>query len=383
MKNISAIRLVLFFLGYYLNKRPLICKLMVGARLDAGVIDIFCGIGGLSHGFFNQRFKILAGVDIDESCRYAFEANNKAPFIKKSVEEVTAADLNAYFAKVRFKILVGCAPCQPFSSYNREKGKSMDWKLLRDFGRLVSGTKPHVVSMENVPQVTRHGVYEEFVATLEEEGYQVTPEIVFCPDYGIPQRRKRLVLIASRLGKATLIEKTHEPSEYPTVFDAIGNLPQIRAGEASDDDPLHRSRNLTPLNMKRIKSTPEGGGWKSWRKSLRLDCHKKRKGRSFGSVYGRMSWDQPGPTITTECDNLGSGRFGHPEQDRTISIREAALLQTFPKNYKFYRDGSEITFQSMSRHIGNAVPVKLGDVIAESIALHIRGHLKREAHVSI
>lgn len=336
-----------------------------------GVIDVFCGVGGLTHGFHKEGFKIIAGIDVDSSCRYAFEANNEAPFINKSIEKVSSKEVSDLFGKSKIKILVGCAPCQPFSSYNRKKDKSDEWKLLRDFSRLVSETKPDVVSMENVPRIRSHQVFEEFVRNLEKDGYHVSCYSVFCPDYGIPQSRRRLVLFASKFGKVDLIEKTHTPENYKKLEDTIRKLRPIGAGEVDPKDPLHRSRNLSPLNKIRIKSTLEGGGWETWDDAIKLKCHKKKKGASFRAVYGRMRWDQPAPTITTESHQLGSGRFGHPVQDRAISIREAALLQTFPKYYKFFEYKSEITVETLSRHIGNAVPVRLGKVIAKSIKKHL------------
>lgn len=338
---------------------------------SASVIDVFCGIGGLSHGFYKEGFKIIAGIDLDASCKYPFEANNGATFLNKSVENMTSKQISNLFGKSKTKILIGCAPCRPFSTYNRIKKKNDEWKLLREFSRLVIRTEPDVVSMENVPQIRGHRVFAEFVEKLESYNYTVSQYIVFCPDYGIPQRRRRLVLFASRFGKVELIEKTHSPENYRTLRDTIYKLKPILAGEVDSIDPLHRSRYLSPLNLKRIQSTPEGGGWDSWDDSIKLECHRKKGGESFGAVYGRMSWDQPASTITTEFVNLGSGRFGHPEQDRCISIREAALIQTFPKYYRFFEHRSEISYEKLGRHIGNAVPVKLSRVIAKSIKRHL------------
>jgi DNA (cytosine-5)-methyltransferase 1 len=342
----------------------------VSQAADApGVVDVFCGIGGLTHGFLKEDFKILGGIDVDPSCKYAFETNNKAPFIQKSIEDVKPADLKVLYRGCKTKILIGCAPCQPFSPYNRKKNDK--WKLLRNFSKLVSATRPDVVSMENVPQLRAHHVFKEFVRDLKKTGYTVSEYVVFCPDYGIPQRRKRLVLFASKFGEVKLLPKTHSPENYKTVKDAIYGLRPIKSGEVDAKDPLHRARTLSPLNLARIRSTPEGGTWQSWDDSLKLKCHKKKNGRSFKAVYGRMRWDGLGSTITTEFFNLGTGRFGHPAQDRPISIREAALLQTFPKYYKFVREKSDITFVHLARHIGNAVPVKLGRIIAKSIKMHL------------
>ncbi len=341
-----------------------------------GVVDVFCGIGGLTHGFFKEGFKILGGIDVDSSCKCAFESNNKAPFINKSIEDVKPAEVKALFGECKTKILIGCAPCQPFSTYNRRKSENDKWKLLRNFSTLVRDTQPDIVSVENVPQLRSHHVFQEFVSDLKDEHYTVSQYVVFSPDYGVPQRRRRLVVFASKFGEVKLLPKTHSPDNYKKVKHAIFKLRPIKSGEVDPKDPLHRSRKLSPLNLARIRSTPEGGSWQTWDDSLKLKCHKKRKGRSFRAVYGRMRWDDLGSTITTEFHNLGTGRFGHPEQDRPISIREAALLQTFPKYYRFVRNKSDITFVNLSRHIGNAVPVKLGRIIAKSIKNHLEemGH---------
>jgi DNA (cytosine-5)-methyltransferase 1 len=215
-------------------------------------------------------------------------------------------------------------------------------------------------------------VFMDFVTLLSQLGYFVHYEIVNCPDYGIPQNRKRLVLLASRLGGIRLVPKTHDKHNYVTVKDAIGNLPKITDGEFDKNDRLHFARKLTALNKERIRKTPYGGSWKHWSDELKLECHKKESGKSYPSVYGRMKWEEPSPTMTTHCIGYGNGRFGHPEQDRAISLREASLLQTFPIDYKFF-DEKETTFSSViiARQIGNAVPVKLGEVIAKSIKEHL------------
>jgi DNA (cytosine-5)-methyltransferase 1 len=174
-------------------------------------------------------------------------------------------------------------------------------------------------------------------------------------------------LLASRLGNIDLISPTHKKENYVTVKDAIGHLPPLEAGQGCPTDALHRCRALSPLNLQRLKSTPYGGSWKDWPADLMLECHKKESGKSFGSVYGRMVWEEPSPTMTTLCTGIGNGRFGHPVQNRAISAREAALFQTFPITYKFFPNEHEVSLTKASRYIGNAVPPKLGEVIAQSI----------------
>lgn len=341
-----------------------------------GVIDLFCGIGGLSYGMFKKGFDIVAGFDIDDTCKYAYERNNKSKFYNQDIKTVTKEQINNLFKGYDIKILAGCAPCQPFSSYAfKVKDKDKDkYDLLYEFGRLVKETLPDIITMENVSQILsfkEKPVLNDFVDLLQKNKYSVDFKIVYCPDYGIPQTRKRIVLLASRLGEINLISPTHTKKKYKTVRQTIGKLPPIAAGEVCSSDLLHRARSLSELNLKRIRSTPIKGSWKDWDDELILDCHKKDSGKSFGSVYGRMDWDEPAPTMTTLCTGLGNGRFGHPEQDRAISLREAAMFQTFPKRYKFFSPKEEISITKASRYIGNAVPPRLGEITAKSIILHI------------
>lgn len=341
------------------------------------VVDLFCGIGGLSYGMKSKGFKILAGFDIDWTCKYAYETNNEAKFVYKDIKTVTKDDIKPLYSKNAIKVLAGCAPCQPFSSYAfKNKKKDPDkYDLLYEFGRLVEEVRPDIVTMENVIQILNFKekpVLQDFIDRLDTLGYKVEVNQVFCPDYGIPQTRKRLVLLASRMGEIKLIYPTHDKEHYVTVRETIGNLPPISAGEIDKQDPLHRSLALTPINIRRIRATPYGGSWHDWPDELILECHKKKGGKTYGSVYGRMEWDKPSPTMTTQCTGLGNGRFGHPDQDRAISVREAALLQTFPISYKFFSDEESVSIAKASRYIGNAVPPKLGEIVAQSVIDHIK-----------
>jgi DNA (cytosine-5)-methyltransferase 1 len=275
------------------------------------------------------------------------------------------------------KILVGCAPCQPFSSHsNKIKIKKSDkkWNLLSEFRRLIVETRPVIVSMENVPNLSKQQVFSDFVDFLQSSDFHVSYQNVYCPQYGIPQKRKRLVLLASRLGKINLIPPTHLEHEYVTVKETIGDLPKVQSGKTHKNDPLHRTTKLSKLNLERIKKSKPNGTWRDWPESLRLPCHKKESGKTYPSVYGRMSWDEPSPTITTQFYNFGTGRFGHPSQNRALTIREAALLQTFPSDYIFYQERDGISMTKLGIHIGNAVPVRLGEVIGLSIKNHLKAN---------
>lgn len=341
------------------------------------VVDLFCGIGGLSHGFLRQNIDVVAGVDIDESCRYAYEQNNNAQFVCKSITNLTGAALRKLYPPNSFKILVGCAPCQPFSSHankNRQEKKDKRWNLLKEFLRVVDELRPDVVSMENVPQLRKYDIFEEFVEGLEKLKYNVEYSVVYCPNYGIPQNRKRLVLLASksRRQKIALRPPTHNPNSFVTVAESIANLPPIAAGEHNAEDPLHYAGNLTPVNLERIIASVPGGTWEDWPEHLVLPCHRRESGQTYKSVYGRMEWNKPSPTITTQFYNYGTGRFGHPEQNRALTLREGAMLQTFPPQYELLEPGREVSLTELARQIGNAVPVRLGEIIAQSIQTHFR-----------
>jgi DNA (cytosine-5)-methyltransferase 1 len=340
------------------------------------VIDLFCGVGGLTHGFVKEGFKVVAGVDCDKACRYAYETNNNgARFIDKTIEAVTPDEVHRLYPRTHTQVLVGCAPCQPFSSYAKKKRQQNDkWKLLQTFANLVEQVQPHVVSMENVPALIHFNggsVYREFVNCLKKNGYHVTDYVVHCAAYGIPQSRDRLVLFASKHGPIDMIDVTHKPGQYISVRDAISHLSPIEAGGICPDDPLHRASNLAEINLKRIRQSVPGGTWRDWEEELVADCHKKTTGASYDSVYGRMRWNDPAPTMTTQCNGFGNGRFGHPEQDRAISMREAAIFQSFPQDYQFLDPDTKWHVETLARLIGNAVPVKLGQAIASSIKQHI------------
>lgn len=347
------------------------------APVKASIVDLFCGAGGLSHGFHQEGFPIVAGIDFDETCRYAFEKNNKAPFIRKDVAELTSKEVSRLFLPEMPRILVGCAPCQPFSTYN-QKNDDPKWQLLSQFGRLINEVRPDVVSMENVPRLLafRGGtVFEQFVQTLWDADYHVDWKVLYGPDFGLAQTRSRLVLLASRLGKIDLPAPTHKDA-HRSVRDEIGDLPELSHGETSPSDPLHSASRLSPINEKRIEASTPGGTWRDWSKDLVAKCHTVESGRGYSSVYGRMTWDEPSPTITTQFFGFGNGRFGHPDQNRALSLREGAMLQGFPRDYEFVAPGKRIQFKAVGRLIGNAVPVKLGNAIAKAVKSHLKDHAK-------
>ena len=334
---------------------------------------MFCGVGGLTQGLESAGINVALGVDIDSDCEYPYTTNSSASFQLNSVENLPASDINDVFDDAEFKLLAGCAPCQPFSSYTQGRSCSADdrWNLLEHFSRLVQETKPNLVTMENVPRLMREDVFANFLSVLNSEGFNVFHSVVNCADYGVPQHRRRLVLLASQLGPINITKPTTPEGSRITVRQAIGDLPTLSAGETCESDPLHRAGRLSTLNLQRIRASTPGGTWCDWDKDLRAECHTRTSGLTYKSVYGRMSWDAPSPTITTQYYGFGNGRFGHPEQDRAISLREGAIIQGFKKNCKFVPEGETIYRNRIGRLIGNAVPVGLAEAIGISLTQHI------------
>lgn len=339
-------------------------------------VDLFCGIGGLTCGIQKTGIDVIAGYDIEESCKYAYEYNNHAKFILKDIKDISETEIiNLYPKDTDVRILMGCAPCQPFSSYSHRyketENRNKKLNLLDYFGKQIENVQPDIVSMENVPQLIREDVFSNFLQLLENNNYYISWKIVYAPDYGVPQNRKRLLLLASKLGNIKLIDSIYNKNSYITVRDVISHLPKISAGETHETDFLHSSRKLSELNLKRIQSSKPGGTWKDWDENLLPDCYKRKSGESYSAVYGRLEWDKPSSTITTQFPGYGNGRFGHPEQDRALSLREGAIIQTFPDNYKFIKDKKDLNFSKIATQIGNAVPPKLGEIIGLSIKKHL------------
>lgn len=342
-------------------------------------VDLFCGAGGLSLGLHKAGIKVKAGVDFESACEFPFEFNiPKAKFIHTDISLLPSDKVKNQYATNSIQLLAGCAPCQPFStlSNGKDRKKNDKWPLLRHFGRLVEEIKPELVTMENVPVLMSQEIFQEFVTLLKRNKYYVWHGIVDASEYGVPQRRKRLVLMASQFGSVELLSPKALSIRKKTVRDAISGLPKIKAGETCSTDKLHRSRNLTEINLKRLRVSKPGGTWRDWPKYLLSPCHTKASGQSFSSVYSRMEWDKPSPTITTQSTNFGTGRFGHPEQDRSLSLREMAILQSFPVNYQFEAPDSNLGFLNIGKLIGNAVPVDLGFAIGKSFKTHLSQCLK-------
>lgn len=346
----------------------------VGSPISA--VDLFCGAGGLTHGLLQAGIDVEAGIDIDGQAEHAFVRNNPgAEFLCWDVARKNYPSVERLFQPDKFRLLAGCAPCQPFSRLTNGKGEHQAWNLLDNFGRLVAGILPELVTMENVPELADRGceVFGRFLRTLEREGYFVDWKLVRCVEFGVPQARQRLVLLASRLGPITVPDGPYRyPSQWRTVRETIGDLLPLASGEEDPNDPLHVASRLSPMNLKRIRATRHDGGTRrDWPDNLVLDCHRKESGKSYGSIYARMWWDRPSPTMTTLCMGIGNGRFGHPEQDRAITLREAALFQTFPRDYEFWPREQKLNRQAVERMIGNAVPPKLARALGRALLRHV------------
>jgi DNA (cytosine-5)-methyltransferase 1 len=260
--------------------------------------DLFCGAGGLTRGLLNAGIDVRLGVDVDPACEHPYTANNRAAFLLKPVEKLWAEDIEPYLRKNGIRLLAGCAPCQTFSTYN-QKAKPSDsrWWLIKEFSRIVQDLMPELITMENVPRLMQYEIFLELTSTLASLKYRLCHQVVNCADYGMPQNRKRLVLLASRLGPIRLLTPNEfgTEGEIKTAWDAIGGLPAIRAGQIDPLDPMHRASILSPKNLLRIKASRPGGTWRDWKPELVAKCHREDTGKTYGCLpfFGR--------TVSTPC----------------------------------------------------------------------------------
>jgi DNA (cytosine-5)-methyltransferase 1 len=338
-------------------------------------LDVFCGAGGVTYGLRKAGIKVAVGVDRDEDCRLTYTQNNpSAKFLSEDIHRLSGTTLLSHAVSVsenEFLLLAACAPCQPFSSQNRSRKDSGDRAVLRHVERLVREMRPDFLLIENVPglqKVPGFSAFRRLLRALHALRYKVSFGVVDAACYGIPQHRNRLVLTASLHGDAPWTEATHgngpDLMPFVTVRQAIAKYPPLRAGEEHPFLPNHIAALLEAHNLRRIRATPRDGGSRAdWPSDLILKCHRKHDGHP--DVYGRLRWDAPAPTLTTKCTSLSNGRYGHPEQDRAISAREAAALQGFDDAYMFYGGLRQIT-----RQIGNAVPPVLAEKFGAAFAAY-------------
>lgn len=348
---------------------------MPASAPKVSAIDLFCGAGGLSLGLKQAGVRIAAGIDLDPACAYPFKQNLCAEFIHKNVANVTGRELEAIWKRRKgYRLLAGCAPCQPFSSHRRgaDTSSEQNWDLLTHFSRLVDESLPDFVTMENVTRLGKMTVFRDFAEHLRGLGYAVDHGNLYGPDFGLPQERRRLVLVASKHGEIRVPVGDTSKKNYRTVRQEIENLPALKHGDVDPTDALHAARRLAPINLDRMRVSRPGGTWRDWPEELLAPCHRKSTGASFQSFYGRMVWDSPSPTITTQSYNFGTGRFGHPQQDRSLTLREAAMLQGFPREYEFVPAGERPSMLSVGRLIGNAVPPVFGRAVGNAILEKVR-----------
>ena len=335
-------------------------------------LDFFCGAGGLTRGLLDAGIKVVAGIDFDGRCRDTYEKNNKpSVFHQADVKTIDYELIRQLIRGVPKKDLLfaGCAPCQAFSQQRKSSARRPDATLLISFGGLIEKFKPGQVLIENVPGITKmrgFSAYRRFLRILKSNGYKYDEGILDAKHYSVPQTRRRYVLFAMQGKQPKLPERICgtglEP--YKTVRDAIAHFPPIEAGERHPLFSNHDAAAVSEINLRRLTRTPhDGGDRRAWPPELVLECHKGGY-EGHTDVYGRMFWDSPSPTLTGKCNSISNGRYGHPTQDRAISLREAASLQTFRDDYVFYDSNLHIAAQ-----IGNAVPVGLAEALGRAVLL--------------
>lgn len=340
-------------------------------------VDFFCGAGGVTCGFLSSGIKVLGGLDIDPKFKKTYEENNGAKFINEDVSNLAPEKLHELLSIEKDDdniIFVGCSPCQYYSNLKSDKTKSKKGRLLLDdFKEFVLYYRPGFVFIENVPGLEKKAgsPLESFKKALKAEGYVFDQNVLNAKNFGVPQNRRRFVLVASRIiENITLPKQNCTKEQITTVKKAIGDyeiFPKISAGTDDKTTFLHTSSSLSELNLERIKNTPKNGGSRiAWAKNkkLQLECYKNHDGHH--DVYGRMAWEKPAPAITTRFIYTSTGRYSHPEQERAISLREGATLQSFPLDYNFYSSNKG----SIATMIGNAVPPKLAEAIGQSLKEH-------------
>lgn len=339
-------------------------------------VDFFCSGGGMSYGMQEAGIQILAGIDFDKNCKETYEANiNGAEFILADVFELKEEELENKLSLKKNDdelVLIGCSPCQFWSIINTDKTKSTASKnLLIEFSRFVKYFRPGYVVVENVPGVLRRkeeSGLNQFIEWLKNNGYDNPHfKVHNVNDYGVPQSRKRFTLIATRISKNEIIPLELE-GKKAVVKDVLGvdkGFPKIEPGHKDESDFIHSVPTISDINKKRLAKVEKDGGNRlgfANDPELQLTCFKGRD-NSFKDTFGRLWWNKPAPTITTKFFSISNGRFVHPEEDRALSIREGATLQSFPLIYKF--KGTSIA--NVARMIGNAVPPKYATALGKAI----------------
>lgn len=356
-------------------------------------IDLFCGAGGLSEGFRQAGYQVLAGNDYFEAAGQTFSNTHEgAVFIPGSIQKIEARDFLKHTGLISGELdcLVGGPPCQAYSVYNHQRGLHDDRaNLFKEYLRIVDGLRPKWIVMENVTGIFSAGngaVVEKIQKGFRERGYTVDYKILKAEEFGVPQERRRVVFIGNRIGAPIVWpQSTHGQNKIPftTIYDAIGDLPELRNGENRGIQPYasearsayqaemrkgsncvqnHIAAKLGQINMERMKHIPPGGSWRDIPFDLLPKGMQSAKRSDHTKRYGRMLWDKQSCTILTKCD-VHWGAYIHPDQDRSITVREAARIQSFPDKFVFKGSRTEQYIQ-----VGNAVPPLLGKCIARAVA---------------
>ena len=345
-------------------------------------VDFFCGGGGMSLGLKMAGIKILAGIDNNPLVRETFCANHpNSEFILEDITQLSPESLKTKLSLTKEDpnlILVGCSPCQYWSLLNSDKRKSKKTAfLLEYFQSFIEDLKPGYILIENVPGLIKknESPINQFKSSLVAIGYHLVDGVLNCNDFDVPQNRKRYVLLASQIGP--ILFPKPSLSTKKTLRDAIGDktvFHKIPAGHRDISGNFHATTSLSALNLKRLRATPKDGGNRlAWKDDpeLQLNAY-KGKDNTFRDVYARTWWDRPAPTITTKYTSYSNGRFGHPEQDRALSVREGAALQSFPDNFKIQCK----TIGSAAQIIGNAVPPAFAKALGQTIGRSASGFNK-------
>ncbi len=334
-------------------------------------IDLFSGCGGLSEGLRQANFNVVAGVEIDKTAALTYKMNHPdTVLLQKDIRSVSRADFMTPLNGSTLHLLAGCPPCQGFSSMRRlnKKSPALDARnqLISEYYRLVKLMRPLTIMLENVPGIADYDLFTQVVGNLKKLGYHVAFNVVDVAHFSVPQRRRRMVLVGSKLGPIA-VAKGGDAGQA-TVRDALSVL-----SERMEFDELHDVYTRHSPNIQEMISLipKNGGGRKDLPERYQLECHKKEN-VGFSDVYGRLKWDAVSSTITGGCLSPSKGRFLHPEENRGISAREAALLQTFPLSYKFPVESPK---RDLALMIGNALPPKFCRAQARNIYEHLVSHL--------
>jgi DNA (cytosine-5)-methyltransferase 1 len=341
---------------------------------DLIAMDLFSGVGGLTEGLRKAGFNTEFAFEIDEIASKAYSMNHTNTIvINNDIRKANLDEIKQKLDGIEIHLIAGCPPCQGFSSIRRlNKSKPVNDPrndLINEYVRFVEYFKPYTIMLENVPWLEQDSLFIEAKKRLEDMGYFIDVSVVNARDYGVPQNRKRLVMVGSRLGKISIAKPSNKKV---TVRDCIEKMVEPEKSK----DKLHKIfPNHTPEIKKLIKDIPHDGGSRiNLGAERQLVCHTK-KNIGFHDIYGRLRWDDYSSTITGGCLNPSKGRFLHPEQDRCISAREAAILQSFPRKYKFPTDVPKANIALM---IGNALPPKFSYYQALNIKKHILKYFRED-----